>query len=113
MTIATKALLASAGTLVLTVVHHLYGAAVYATPWRHHIAIIVLPVLLVLVLEYGVYRWRPLALIGKVSMRLFALLTILVPIAWIGVFEGGYNHVVKNILFFGGIPQATLSCTDV
>ncbi len=26
----------------------------------------------------------------------------------IGFFEGGYNHLVKNILFFGGAHQATL-----
>lgn len=108
MKTSTKTLLASAAILILTVVHHFYGAAIYGTPWRHHIAVIVLPVLLVLIVLYGVHRWRPLTLLGRTSMWLFIILTLLVPVAWIGFFEGGYSHVVKNILFFGGLPRAML-----
>lgn len=109
MTKATKTLLASVGILILTVIHHSYGAVIYSTPWRHHIAFIVLPVLVVLIILYSVFRLRPLTLTGKVSMWFFVLLIVLVPIAWIGIFEGGYNHVLKNILFFGGLPQSALS----
>lgn len=39
---------------------------------------------------------------------LFTVLALVVAVAWIGFFEGGYNHVVKNILFFGGLPRTTL-----
>ena len=34
--------------------------------------------------------------------------TLLVPVGLIGFFEGGYNHGVKNVLYFGGLPRATL-----
>lgn len=108
METSTKALLASAAVLILTAVHHFYGAAIYDTPWRNHIAVIVLPVLAVMIAAYGFHRWRPLTWLGRACMRLFMVLTLVVPIAWIGFFEGGYNHVLKNILFFGGLPQAAL-----
>lgn len=108
MNALTKTLLASAGILILTVIHHVYGAVIYATPFRYHIAVIVLPVLLVLVLTYGVYLRRPLTLFGKASRWLFIVLTLLVPVGAIGLFEGGYDHLVKNVLFFGGVPRATL-----
>jgi hypothetical protein len=101
---STKTLLASASVLILTVLHHFYGAAIYGTPWRQHIAVIVLPVLLVLLLAYGAQRWHPLTLLSRAGMWLFIVLTLVVPIGLIGFFEGGYNHLVKNVLFFGGVP---------
>jgi hypothetical protein len=108
LTTLTKTLLTSSAVLVLTVVHHIYGAAVYATPWRHHIAVVVLPVLLLLILAYYIHRWRPRTLLGKVSLRAFMVLTLLVPVGLIGLFEGGYNHLAKNALFFGGFPRDKL-----
>jgi hypothetical protein len=101
-------LLTSASVLILTVFHHFYGAALYATPWRHHAAVLVLPVLLVLILAYGIYRRHPRTWPGRASLWLFIVLTFLVPVGLIGIFEGGYNHLVKNLLFFGGAPRATL-----
>ena len=109
MKTSTKTLLASAGVLILTVIHHLYGAAIYATPWRHHVAVIVLPVLLVLIFAYGLHQWRPLTLPGKISMWLFMVLILLFSVGLIGLYEGGYNHLVKNVLFFGGVPRRTLA----
>ena len=107
MKTSTKTLLASAAILILTVFHHFYAAAIYDTPWRRHVAVIVLPALFVMIAIYGVHRWRPLTLVGRVSLWLFMLVALLVPIAWIGFFDGGYTHVVKNILFFGGLSRAT------
>jgi hypothetical protein len=41
--------------------------------------------------------------VGIASARLFLLLALLLPIGWIGLFEGGYNHVVKGVPYwFGG-----------
>lgn len=107
METATKVLLAQVAILVLTIVHHLYGAAIYDTPWRHHVALIALPMLAVLIVAYGVYRWRYPHWLGKTSLCLFIALSSMV-IAWIGVFEGGYNHLLKNILFFAGLSQDVL-----
>lgn len=33
------------------------------------------------------------------------LLILAAPVAWIGVFEGGYNHLLKNALYFGGLSR--------
>jgi len=85
---STKTLLASASVLILTVLHHFYGAAIYGTPWRQYIAVIVLPVLLVLLLAYGAQQWRPLTLLSRVGMWLFIVLTLVVPIELISFFEG-------------------------
>lgn len=103
----TKTLLAAISLLALTVIHHLYGAAIYATPWRHHVALIAVPVLFFLILAYGVHRWRSSSFLGRSFKWVFIVLTLLVPVCWIGLFEGGYNHVVKNALFFAGVPRAT------
>src|SRR5262249_61137272 len=64
-----------------------------------------LPILLSF--AYWVHRRRPWTPLGRVSLWLFMALT-LVGVAGIGLFEGGYNHLVKNVLFFGGASRATL-----
>lgn len=107
MKTSTRTLLASAGILILTVFHHFYAAAIYDTPWRRHVAIIVLPVLLVMIVFFGVYRWRPLTAIGGIALWLFMLAALFFPIAWIGFFDGGYTHLVKLVVFFGGASRDT------
>ena len=107
MKTSTKTLLASAAILILTVFHHFYAAAIFDTPWRRHVAIIVMPVLLVMIVLYLLYQWRPMTLVGKTSHWLFMLVAVLVPIAWLGFYHGGYTHLFKLILVFVGVPQAT------
>lgn len=41
---------------------------------------------------------------GRVALAVFALGAALHVVLAIGVFEGLYNHVIKNLLFFGGLP---------
>jgi hypothetical protein len=108
MNTSTKTLMASVGLLVLTVLHHFYGATIYDAPFRQHVAFGLLPVLLVLILAYWVHRRRPLTPLGRGSLWLFMALTLVV-VAGIGLFEGGYNHLVKNVLFFGGASRSTLA----
>jgi hypothetical protein len=84
MTTSTKTLLTSSAVLVLTVVHHIYGAIIYATPWRLHAAVVVLPVLLLLILAYYTHRWRPRTLLGRTSPAVFMVLTLVIPVALIG-----------------------------
>jgi hypothetical protein len=106
--ISTRTLTAAVGGLVLTVIHHLYGARLYDAPFRQHVAFGILPVLLVLILAYWVHRRRPLTSLGRVSLWVFMAVTLIVPVGMIGLFEGGYNHLVKNLLYFGGASRATL-----
>lgn len=104
MKTSTRTLLASAGVLSLTTVHHLHGAAVYDTPWRNHAALVATPVALVLVIAHEIHRRQPSTRLGRTSLFLFAALTLAVPVVLIGFVEGAYNHLVKNVLFFGGVP---------
>ena len=41
-------------------------------------------------------------LAGKIAFWLFAIVTLLIPVAGIGVYEGGYNHGLKDVLYFSG-----------
>lgn len=106
MKTSTKLLLASAAILIFTVFHHFYAAAVFDTPWRRHVAIVVIPVLLVMIGLYVLYQWRPMTLVGKASFWLLMLVAVLVPIAWLGFYHGGYTHLVKLILVLVRVPQA-------
>jgi hypothetical protein len=72
------------------------------------VGLLVRPMLIVLVLTYGVHRWRPLTMFDRAALRLFIVLTLPVPVGLIGFFEGGYNYMVKNVLYFGDLPRATL-----
>lgn len=80
------------GLLVLTSVHHAYGALLYHTAWRFHVVLIAMPMAAVIML---------LARSGNSTLRAGAAALILVfPVLLIGIFEGGYNHLVKNIVYF-------------
>jgi hypothetical protein len=87
--------------LALTSVHHAYGAAVYETPWRLHIVYIAVPVAMAILLALYI----GLRLDGRPAGRLATWIGIAVilafPVAAIGFCEGGYNHIVKNIVYFG------------
>lgn len=104
-----KIFLSSIGIMVLTLIHHAYGAIIYEAPFRLHVAFFAIPVILILLLTYRIYRKRSSAVSGKIAFWIFMGVTILASISMIGLFEGGYNHLVKNLLFFGGTPQATLN----
>ena len=88
--------------LLLTSVHHAYGAYVYDTPWRYH-AVFVAAITTVLIFgTLAVMRSRRTGLVHTLAQGLFVLVILGVSVLTIGVFEGLYNHVVKNLLYFGG-----------
>lgn len=97
----SRALHAALAVLLLTAVHHAYGAYAYGTPWRLHVvAVAGLAALLLWGAAHVQYRH----LAGKaytVAWLVFCLVDLLLPVAGIGVFEGGYNHALKNALYFG------------
>jgi hypothetical protein len=102
MKTSTKALIAAAALLMLTVFHHVYGAVLYETPWRNHVALIVVPVLLAMIAAHEIHRRNPDTPLGAGSLWAFLALAT-VPIVVLGIFEGGYNHLVKDLLFFAGL----------
>jgi hypothetical protein len=95
--------------LALTCVHHAYGAVAFDTPWRLHIIFFAVPAAIIIVaLLYvaGAYRHETR---GRLALWTGALLILAFPVAMIGFYEGGYNHLVKNIVFFVGGENAARS----
>ncbi len=92
---------AALATLGLTTIHHVYGGLVYGTPWRLHgsaVAIAIGAALIVLSILYnGTHR--------KVFGYVLGAAVLLMPVLGTGLFEGGYNHLLKNVLFAVGAPR--------
>lgn len=97
---------ASVGTMLLTLIHHVYGAVIYGSPFRLHVAYFAIPVILVLVFTYRFSVKRLHTGKWKLAFWSFILTTLLISVGAIGIYEGGYNHLLKNILFFGGTSRA-------
>ncbi|MEO9484780.1 MAG: hypothetical protein ABJG47_15075 [Ekhidna sp.] len=81
---------------LMTSIHHVYGALLYETPWRYHIA-------------YQGFTWLILSyLILVVSVRwerqfikwIFVVFAGFFFVGAIGLYEGLYNHVLKNVLYY-------------
>lgn len=98
-----RAALTSIGVLALTTVHHAYGAFVYATPWRLHIAFVAVPgaALIAGLFWFGWARRHELS--GRIATGAGVVIAGALSVAMFGIVEGGYNHVLKNILYFGGL----------
>ena len=94
----------SVGTMVLTLIHHAYGAAIYDKPFRLHVAIYAIPVIVILLGTYLGFEKIRSVTSKKIMLAVFLVVALLFPTLAIGVYEGGYNHVVKNILYFTGTP---------
>lgn len=103
-----KAGLSTTGVLLLTCVHHSYGAVIYNTPWRHHIALVAVPGIFVLVGALLMLRREQGTRVGGLALWIFVVVAALFPIGWIGLFEGGYNHVMKDALYFAGASAALM-----
>jgi hypothetical protein len=91
---------AALALLALTSIHHAYGAFVFATPWRLHIIAIAVPVAIAIVIALRCGSVVSGRRTGQFWTILAAVLILLIPVAAIGLYEGGYNHVFKNIVYF-------------
>ncbi|MFC5524139.1 hypothetical protein ACFPPA_00130 [Rhodanobacter ginsengisoli] len=96
----SRAFRAALAILLLTSVHHAYGACIYHTPWRLHVALVAALTALMLWSAVFVARNRPEGLASAIATVAFCLVDALIPVIGIGFFEGGYNHVLKNALYF-------------
>ena len=97
-----KVTLFSVMLMCLTSVHHVYGAIAYHTSWRLHVLLFSIPVLVVTLILNRLAAAKPWA------FWLYWIITLLAAIILIGIFEGLYNHVLKNILFFSGFPGSSM-----
>jgi len=84
--------------MALTSIHHVYGAIIYHTQWRLHVLLVSIPVIAVtILLSRALQRGASAAFI----FRTFFVVTLAPSFGFIGLYEGIYNHILKNILFFG------------
>ena len=105
-TILKKLLWSGIMILLLTIIHHIYGGIIYNTPVRFHIAWFAIPVIAVMILLYALQvRKISSPAISKISFWIFISIIILIPFGTFGLVEGGYNHLLKNILYFGGASE--------
>ncbi len=54
------------------------------------------------------FRKRPDARLGALAFWLAIACIIIIPIIGIGLFEGGYNHLIKNALNFSGASMTLM-----
>lgn len=96
-------------TLGLTAAHHAYGAVRYDTPWRLHGAFVALGIGLALAATSSAYRRHPDTPLGRFAGWTLAIMVLVFPVLVVGLFEGLYNHVAKDVLFLAGAPRDVLA----
>lgn len=98
------AIISTVSVYLTTSLHHAYGAWIYDTPWRNHIITqggFWLILSLAFLAVYQIWKKKAVAWIFVVFAGFFF-------VGAIGLYEGLYNHLLKNILFFAGISQETM-----
>jgi hypothetical protein len=88
--------------LALTSVHHAYGAYIYHTPWRYHAVVVGVLTGALLGGAYWLMSAHETGRPARVGYWAFVIVAATVPFAMFGVFEGAYNHVLKDVLYFSG-----------
>jgi hypothetical protein len=86
------------GLVVLTGAHHAYGAAIYDARFRAHVVAVAVPVGLVIGGLLLLAGRSPIPVRARWAAR-GAVVVILALAALIGGYEGGYNHLLKNLLY--------------
>lgn len=92
--------LGAASVFAVTTVHHVYGAHIYNTAWRIHAAIVSGLATALIGTSLWLFRKHWGNAVGVVAFWSFTVVTLLVPFLGFGVFEGAYNHVLKDALYF-------------
>jgi hypothetical protein len=92
---------------VITSVHHIYGAVLYNTAWRLHVLMISVPTLIITeILRRLLIKKEGSFMSGLLG--LYWIIVLVFSVGSIGIFEGLYNHVLKDILYFAGVRKDIL-----
>jgi len=102
-----KVSLYSNALLIVTSIHHVYGAVVYNTPWRLHILMVSIPVI-ILTLAGNYFLTRREFPQKNFLLLLYCSIILIFSIILIGGYEGVYNHALKNAFYFSGVSEGVL-----
>lgn len=93
-------------TLLLTSLHHAYGAVVYDSPFRLHMTLVATPFALILtgLLRHDAQAETP----SRARQALILALAIPFPLLMIGLYEGLYNHCARLLAYALHLPPAFL-----
>lgn len=97
----------AAAVMALTAAHHAYGAARFDTPWRLHVVHLSVWTIAAMTVGVAIHLRVRARTARRAVMLVVCMLILLGPVVWIGFFEGGYNHVLKNVLYFAGLSHHT------
>jgi hypothetical protein len=97
--LAKRVLASSVAVFTLTSIHHSYGAYVYGTPWRLHAVFVSGTVTLLMAVLLKVWDSSGAPRRANAAAYGFVVVGLLVVFVGFGIFEGGYNHLVKDILY--------------
>ena len=87
--------------------HHWYGAIVYDSPWRAGVSYWIIGLVIIVYSLLFVFWKNVDNIVGKITIWLFLFSAVIFQAGFI-MFECVYSHVLKNILFFGGMEISTL-----
>ena len=107
--LASRVVRNALAVLVLTSVHHAYGAYIYDTPWRLNVLLVSGIAAVAIIGPLLVLRRRSEGVVGQTAFWALSSVTLVFPIAIIGFFEGGYNHALKDALYFAGASPALMT----
>lgn len=102
-----RALLWGVATLVVTTVHHIWGAYLYNTPERLHAVQIAVVAALLMFGGYVVHRVRGSTRSGITGLWVSRVVNLGVVVLF-GAVEGFYNHVLKVLLYIIGMPDGAM-----
>lgn len=97
-----RAGVATLAVLAMTVVHHAWGAVIYAAPFRLHVVFVAVPVAVAIAVALQIGARQAGTRAGRLATWIGIAASLVFAVAMIGFFEGGYNHVAKNVVFFIG-----------
>jgi hypothetical protein len=104
--IERRALLAGSAVFALTSIHHVYGGIHYGTPWRIHAAAVAALAAIAMLFTLRISRAKAGSRTGRAAWWAFWSIGTVVFVLLFGVFEGAYNHVLKDLLFLAGTSLA-------